>query len=156
MKSIVDEMLHARLLVRTLQDSSRLFSSGRQDVSRTAGLPQDVSVIALPADSRVADDLSCMRTGCSAHLSVLRRCCQVLVPVAFFGLMCIPKHYIKPQPLPRQILSQAIDLDMGLASKPGSTDYRGAQRLLTTDKCVSLRCVAHLIKGGPLRLLRHS
>lgn len=40
--------------------------------------------------------------------------------------MCIPKHYIKPQPLPRQILSQAIDLDMGLASKPGSTDYKGA------------------------------
>jgi hypothetical protein len=54
--------------------------------------------------------------------------CQVLVPVAFFGLMCIPKHYIKPQPLPRQILSQAIDLDMGLASKPGSTDYKGAQQ----------------------------
>ena len=50
---------------------------------------------------------------------------QVLVPVAFFGLMCIPKHYIKPQPLPRQILSYAIDLDMGLASKPGSTDYTG-------------------------------
>ena len=48
------------------------------------------------------------------------------MPVAFFGLMCIPKHYIKPQPLPRQILSQAIDLDMGLASKPGSTDYKGA------------------------------
>lgn len=46
----------------------------------------------------------------------------------FFGLMCIPKHYIKPQPLPRQILSYAIDLDMGLASKPGSTDYTGSFR----------------------------
>lgn len=54
---------------------------------------------------------------------------QVLVPVLFFGLMCIPKHYIKPQPLPRQILSYSIDLDMGLASKPGSTDYSGMHNL---------------------------
>ena len=64
------------------------------------------------------------------HLIILHVSCQVLVPVAFFGLMCIPKHYIKPQPLPRQILSQAIDLDMGLASKPGSTDYKGARDIL--------------------------
>ena len=51
---------------------------------------------------------------------------QVLVPVAFFGLMCIPKHYIKPQLLPRQIISRPYDLDMGLTSKPGSAEYFGA------------------------------
>ena len=66
------------------------------------------------------------------------------MPVAFFGLMCIPKHYIKPQPLPRQILSQAIDLDMGLASKPGSTDYKGAQGHIGNacpPTTASLRCL---------------
>ena len=80
------------------------------------------------------------------HNRLLRRS-QVLVPVAFFGLMCIPKHYIKPQPLPRQILSQAIDLDMGLASKPGSTDYKGASRLRATAGAlqVTARCLSALV-----------
>ena len=75
------------------------------------------------------------------------------MPVAFFGLMCIPKHYIKPQPLPRQILSQAIDLDMGLASKPGSTDYKGASSLCTADG--KFRCRPPCLRrGGHSRLCR--
>ena len=55
--------------------------------------------------------------------------CQVLVPVVFFGIMCIPKHYIKPQPRPREIISRAYDLDMGLTSNPGSAEYFGGHLL---------------------------
>ena len=56
----------------------------------------------------------------------MRWSCQVLVPVVFFGIMCIPKHYIKPQPRPREIMSRTYDLDMGLTSQPGSAMYFGA------------------------------
>ena len=56
----------------------------------------------------------------------MHRSCQVLVPVVFFGIMCIPKHYIKPQPRPREIMSRTYDLDMGLTSQPGSAMYFGA------------------------------
>lgn len=48
------------------------------------------------------------------------------MPVVFFGIMCIPKHYIKPQPRPREIMSRTYDLDMGLTSQPGSAMYFGA------------------------------
>jgi hypothetical protein len=50
---------------------------------------------------------------------------QILVPAAFFALMCIPKHYIKPQPLPRQIVSRPLELDLGLSMDAGSQSYYG-------------------------------
>ena len=48
------------------------------------------------------------------------------MPVAFFVLMCIPKHYIKPQPLPRQVVSRPLAIDMGLSMDAGSQAYHGA------------------------------
>ncbi len=60
-----------------------------------------------------------------------------MVPVVFFGLMCIPKHYIKPQPRPREIMSRPYDLDMGLTSKPGSSEYYGEMRF---TQCRILMC----------------
>lgn len=67
------------------------------------------------------------------HVTWMHGCMrlQVLVPVVFFGLMCIPKHYIKPQPRPREIMSRPYDLDMGLTSKPGSAEYFGECNCLT-------------------------
>lgn len=71
----------------------------------------------------------------AVFLELTSCCVQVLVPVAFFGIMCIPKHYIPPQPRPREIISRAYDLDMGLTSKPGSAEYFGASaKRCFTDK----------------------
>lgn len=66
------------------------------------------------------------------------------MPVAFFGIMCIPKHYIKPQPRPREIISRAYDLDMGLTSNPGSAEYFGGH--LLEFKCL---CMMHMGKTAP-------
>ena len=48
------------------------------------------------------------RFGVSGWLSLLL---EILVPGVFFALMCIPKHYLNPQFIPRQ-LSPAYDLDL--------------------------------------------
>ena len=68
------------------------------------------------------------------------------MPVVFFGIMCIPKHYIKPQPRPREIMSRTYDLDMGLTSQPGSAMYFGASFRVTT--CTTEPNVSARSAGG--------
>lgn len=48
---------------------------------------------------------------------------QILLPVAFFSLMCIPKHYIKPFPHPVLLPSSEFDLDSNWWA--GGTPYTG-------------------------------
>lgn len=45
---------------------------------------------------------------------------NILVPPAFFVLMCLPKHFIKPIPFPQQLFS-AMDLDQPQWAR----EYRG-------------------------------
>ena len=45
---------------------------------------------------------------------------NILVPPAFFILMCLPKHFIKPIPFPQQLFS-AVDLDQPQWAR----EYRG-------------------------------
>ena len=45
---------------------------------------------------------------------------NILVPPAFFILMCLPKHFIKPIPFPQQLFS-AMDLDQPQWAR----EYRG-------------------------------
>ncbi|KAF8072728.1 Abca17 [Scenedesmus sp. PABB004] len=48
---------------------------------------------------------------------------QVLLPVGFFALMCIPKHYIQPYQHPRLLQAQEHDLDT--KAWAGATPYEG-------------------------------
>lgn len=48
---------------------------------------------------------------------------QILVPVAFFSLMCIPKHYIKPYVHPTFIDPQQYDIDTTWWA--GTSPYEG-------------------------------
>ena len=55
---------------------------------------------------------------------------NILVPPAFFILMCLPKHFIKPIPFPQQLFS-AMDLDQPQWAR----EYRGEAPLQMRVPC---------------------
>ena len=48
---------------------------------------------------------------------------QILTPVAFFSLMCIPKYYIKPYTHPMYLETQQYDIDTKFWA--GASPYEG-------------------------------
>ncbi len=62
---------------------------------------------------------------------------MVQVPVAFFSLMCIPKHYIKPFVHPQVLGVQEFDIDAKWWA--GASPYEGAHAYGTFQACAIWR-----------------